>query len=287
MGPRHFVLAIVVSLLSLSAALHATTASCTFETFTVPSKYTLNSVGGIGDDGTVVGQLVVNDTQQLVAFMRSPGGVITVYAAPNSMMTGLYANNATGASAGSYQDKGSKMHGFTLTNGTFAAVNYPSAANTWLFGDNHVGALVGSYGGGASVKGFLLANGKYTNIAYPSGQVTYPMAVNDSNAVVGSSTSGWVNNGFLWQSGKFTTINFPKSRFGTILTGINNAGLIVGNHISADKSFGFIYESGAFKGIVYPGSYYTIAGGINNNELISGQIFLTATETIGFTAVCK
>ncbi len=287
MVPRHFVFAVFVSLLSFSAALSATQASCTFDTFTAPTKYTLNAVEGIGDDGTIVGQLQNNDSQQLMAFTRSPSGVITVYSAPNAMMTGLYGDNATGTSVGSYQDKASKVHGFTLTNGTFAAMNYPNAANTWLFGDNHVGAAVGSYGGGGSVKGFLLVNGKYTSLAYPSGQVTYPMAVNDSNAVVGSSASGFVNNGFLWQNGKFTTINFPKSRFGTILTGINNAGLIVGNHISADKSFGFIYENGVFKGIVYPGSSYTVAGGINNNGVISGQIFLTATETIGYTATCK
>ena len=262
--------------LSLSAALHAKQASCTFDTFTVPSQYTLNAVQGIGDDGTVVGQLVDNKTQHPVGFMRSPSGTITVYSAPNSTTTWLYGENATGTSVGSYLDKASKVHGFTLANGNFSAINYPNASNTWVFGVNHVGALVGSYGGGGSVKGFLLVNGKYTNIVDPGEQVTYPMAVNDNNAVVGSSASGWVNNGFLWQNGKFTAINFPKSRYGTILSGINNSGLIVGNHISADKSLGFIYENSVFKGIVYPGSINTVAGGINNNGVISGQIFLTA-----------
>jgi hypothetical protein len=287
MVPRHFVVAVIASLLSFSAALHATKASCAFDTFTVPSKYTLNAVEGIGDDGTIVGQVIDNSTQLLMAFMRSPSGVITVYSVPKSINTGLYGQNALGTSAGNYLDSTSKVHGFTLTNGKFTAMNHPNAANTWLFGVNHVGAMAGSYGGGGAVKGYLLVNGKYTTIAYPGGQVTYPMAVNDSNAVVGSSASGWVNNGFLWQNGKFTTINFPNSRFGTILTGINNTGMIVGNHISADKSFGFMYANGVFKGIVYPGSYYTIAGGINNNGVISGQIFLTPTATIGFTATCK
>jgi len=285
MGPRHF-LAIIL-LVSVSSALHAEQASCTFDTFTAPSKYTINAVQGIGDDGTVVGQLQDIATQALVGFVRSPSGVITVYSAPKATMTGLYGDNSTGTNAGSYQDSSTKMHGFTLTNGTFAPVNYPRAANTWLFGVNHVGALAGSYGGGGSVKGFLYSNGQYTSIAYPDGQVTYPMAVNDKNAVVGSSASGWVNNGFLWENGKFTTINFPKSRFGTILTGINNSGLIVGNRISADKSWGFIYENEAFKSIVYPGSFYTVAGGINNNDVISGQIFLNSSESIGYTATCK
>jgi len=66
---------------------------------------------------------------------------------------------------------------------------------------------------------------------------------------------------------------------------VNNSGVIVGNHLS-DKSFGFIYENGVFKNIVYSGANYTTAGGINNNRLISGEIFLTG-KTLGYTVVCK
>lgn len=287
MGFPRSVFAILISLLSLSAALHATKASCTFDTFTVPSKYTLIAVQGIADDGTVVGQLLDNQTLALVGFLRSPAGDITVYSAPKSTTTWLYGENATGTSVGSDLDSGQKVHGFTLVNGKFTAINYPKAANTWLFGVNHVGALAGSYGGGGSVKGFLLVNGQYTTITDPGQQVTYPMAVNDNNAVVGSAANGWVNYGFLWQNGKFTSINYPKSKYGTILLGINNSGVIVGNRISADKAFGFIYENGAFKSIAYTGADYTVTGGINNNGLISGQVYLTGTSSLGFTAVCK
>jgi hypothetical protein len=287
MGPRHSVFGIVLSLLALSTALHAKKASCTFDTFSVPSQYSLSTVQGIGDDGTVVGQLIDNKTQLLVGFLRAPNGTVTVYSAPKSSTTWLYGNNATDTSAGSYLDSGSKVHGFTLVNNNFIEFDYPKAANTWLFGVNHVGSLVGSYGGGASVKGFLLANGQYTNIVNSGDQVTYPMAVNDSNAVVGSSASGWVNNGFLWQNGKFTAINYPKSKYGTILVGINNSGVIVGNRISADKSLGFVYENGVFKSIIYAGAKFTMTGGINNNGVISGQIYLTGTDTLGYTATCK
>jgi hypothetical protein len=68
---------------------------------------------------------------------------------------------------------------------------------------------------------------------------------------------------------------------------VNNSGVIVGNHLSAHRDFGFIYESGVFKNIVYSGANYTMAGGINNNGLISGQIYLTGTSSLGYTAVCK
>ena len=287
MGFPRSVFAALISLLSFSAALHAAKASCTFDTFTVPSKYTLIAVQGIADDGTVVGQVQDNQSLALLGFMRSPTGDITVYAAPQSTTTWLYGDNATGTSVGSDLDSGSKVHGFTLVNGNFTAIDYPKAANTWLFGVNHVGALVGSYGGAGVVKGFLLVNGQYTSINDPGQQVTYPMAVNDNNAVVGSALSGWMNYGFLWQNGKFTAINYPKSKYGTILLGINNSGVIVGNRISADKAFGFIYENSVFKSITYTGASYTVVGGINNNGLISGQVYLTGASSLGYTALCK
>ena len=62
--------------------------------------------------------------------------------------------------------------------------------------------------------------------------------------------------------------------------------VIVGNHLSGDKGFGFFYANGVFKNIVDSGANYTMAGGINNNGLISGEIFLTG-KTLGYTAVCK
>jgi hypothetical protein len=287
MGLRQSIYAIGVLLVLLSASLYATQASCTFQTFSVPSQYTLAAVQGIADDGTVVGQVTDNKTLVPMGFMLSSNGQFTAYTAPKSSTTWVYGQNATGTSAGSYLDNALKVHGFTLLNNNFTAVNYPKASNTWLFDVNHVGAMVGSYGGSGNVKGFLYFNGQYTSIVDKGQQVTYPMAVNDNNAVVGYSASGWVDNGFLWQNGKFTSINFPKSRFGTMLTGINNSNVIVGDRVSADKAFGFLYVNGVFKSINYPGADYTLAGGINNNGLISGQVYLTGTNTLGYTATCK
>ncbi len=174
-----------------------------------------------------------------------------------------------------------------LQDGRFTAVHYPGAANTWLFDIDQLGAVVGSFSSSASlVRGFLLANGAYTTIAFPNAQVTYALAINDNGDVVGSYGSGRVSNGFLWQNGTLTTINYANSRFGTVLTGVNNAGVIVGNHRALHRDFGFIYEGGVFKDIVDPGAKFTLAGGIDNRGLISGEIFLTSTDTLGYTAFC-
>jgi len=63
--------------------------------------------------------------------------------------------------------------------------------------------------------------------------------------------------------------------------------VVAGNHFSGDFGYGFIYENGAFKNVVYSGAKYTTAGGINNNGLVSGQIFFTQTDSLGYTAICK
>jgi hypothetical protein len=291
MGLPRFVSAVIVTLLLPTVAMHAAdNASCIFTTFSAPTGYSLNQVDGVSDAGIVVGQLLDNKTQESVAFTRSAAGVISEYTAPNSSTTWMYGRNGSGDDAGFYQDntKYEHVHGFLLQGTTFTAVNYPKAVNTWLFDVNQLGASVGSFSASASViKGFMLVNGKYTVIAYPNAQVTYAMAINDNGDVVGNYASGPVSYGYLWQNGKFTAINYAHSKYGTDVLGVNNSGVIVGNHLSADKAFGFIYENGVFSNIAYSGASYTVAGGINNNGLISGQIYFTGNSTLGYTAVCK
>jgi uncharacterized membrane protein len=283
--------AIIVTLLMHSGVMHAAEqASCTFDTFSAPSGYSFSQVQGVSDDGTVVGQLLDINAQQLVAFTRSADGVFAEYAAPQSSATWLYGRSGINVAAGFYQDKVNPqhVHGFLLQADRFIAINHPRAINTWLFDVNQLGAAVGSFSASASlVRGFLLVNGAYTTIAYPDAPTTYALAINDNGDVVGTYASSPVSNGFFWQNGTFTTINYPHSWSGTVLTGVNNSGVIVGNHLSAHRDFGFIYENGVFKNIVYSGANYTMAGGINNNGLVSGQIYLTGGGSLGYTAVCK
>src|SRR5258708_3100766 len=190
MGLPRSVSAIVVTLLFHPAIIRpADRPLCTFDTFSAPSGYSLSQVNGVSDDGTVVGQLIDNKTQQFVAFQRSASGVIIKYPAPQSSATWLYGRNGTGANAGFYQDNvhPENVHGFLLQGANFAAVNRPNTANTWLFNVNLLGASVGSFTAGPpQVKEFILVNGNYTTIAYPNAQVTYALAINDNGDVVGT-----------------------------------------------------------------------------------------------------
>lgn len=281
-------LAVAVLLVGLPLSASAAQASCAFTTFHPPAGYTFSEVDGIGDDGTVVGQLENTTTLALVGFLHAPDGSTKIFAAPNSRMTFIEGRNGLGVNAGFYLDNAGipHLHGFVLQGTQFTTVNHPTAVNTWLFGINQLGTLAGAFSTSSAMKGFLDTNGAYKTIAYSGALNTTARAVNDNGVVVGSYSSSLVNHGFIWQSGHFITVDYPLSKYGTVLTGINNSGLIVGNHISAEKSFGFLYVNSTFKNIVYSGANFTMAGGINNNGIISGQIYLTNGTSLGYTAVC-
>src|SRR5208282_1930931 len=84
--PRLAAIIVIVGLLQAAVAQATETATCTFDTFTAPTGYSLTVVNGITDDGTVVGQLLDTSTGQYLAFTYSASGVFTKYTAPASLM---------------------------------------------------------------------------------------------------------------------------------------------------------------------------------------------------------
>jgi hypothetical protein len=276
-------------LLLCAVSYAANQAVCTFHTFSAPSGYSLAQVNGVSDDGTVVGQLENDKSGSFVAFARSASGKFTLYSAPNSTFTWFSRRNRVGVNVGSFLDTARipHVHGLSQSGANHVVVNYPNATNTWVYGINSGGAVVGNFSKGTVTKGFQLNSGTYTVIGYPNALATTPQAINDTGVVVGSYSDGTLYHGFSWKSGSFKTIDYPNARFGTVLTDVNSVGVIVGNHLSADHAFGFIYRNNTMANIVYAGAKNATAGGINKNGLISGQIYFSATNTLGYTAVCK
>jgi uncharacterized membrane protein len=285
-SPTAFVIAIFVAAIPL---VHAgiSTASCTFTTFTAPNGYTIANVAGIDDHGNVVGQLQ-NKNGDVVAFTRAPNGTFTTYSVPNSYTTGFSHRINSGVTVGTYQDNQNyRMHGFALSGGNLVAVNYPKAVHTQLYGINSSGTVVGGFTTGVYWKGFRLANGAYKSIAYPGAVNTILNSINDGGLIVGYYMDATMFHGLTWQSGTFRRVDFPNAKYGTVLNDVNKSGVIVGNRYNSDFAFGFIYQNGSFAKIVYSGAKAAAVGGININGVISGQLFFTASNQPGYTAVCK
>jgi uncharacterized membrane protein len=122
------------------------------------------------------------------------------------------------------------------TAGTYSSFDYPGAADTWAWGLNNEGAIVGYYddSGSNATHGFLLSGGTYTSIDVPGAVETIAIGINDLGDIVGvyCTTDPCIDDfdgaqGFLLSKGVFTTISVPGSTY-TESDGINNQGMIVG-----------------------------------------------------------
>jgi uncharacterized membrane protein len=112
---------------------------------------------------------------------------------------------------------------------SITTIDYPSSADTFSFGINDAGEIVGTYGFGILDHGFLYAGGTFLGIDVPGAVETWAHDINSKGQIVGwyLDTSG--SHGFLEKNGAFSTIDYPGS-LKTLAYGINDNGAIVGEY---------------------------------------------------------
>ena len=182
-----------------------------------------------------------------------------------------------------YSLGGEQTRGFIYANGVLTNITAPGSRNTFAYGINSNGQIVGAANGSAGgTYGFLYANGTFTTISVPGSSSTVVRGVNDNGQIVGSaSNSTGGQQGFVYNAGVFTTVTMAGS-FSTNPYGINNSGQIVGTFSdSTGYQSGFLYDKGVFTTISVPNSTDTFAYGINNIGQIVGS-FLDNSGTHGF-----
>ena len=116
-----------------------------------------------------------------------------------------------------------------LAQGTYTQIDVPGAIDTFAYGIDSAGDLVGYYIDAAQAEhGFLLSGGTYTTIDYPNGQFTAVFGMNDVGELTGFAYTG-VYVGFVdnTQTDAFTAIEYPGA-YSTIAYRINNSGTIAG-----------------------------------------------------------
>ena len=172
--------------------------------------------------------------------------------------TRAFAINNSGQVVGVYIDANETPHGFLYNNGTYTALDDPSAGTgagqgTQATGINNGGQIIGGYvDANGNDHGFIYSNGAYTTLDDPlagSGpnQGTFVSAINNAGQVVGNYIDANGNDqGFLYSNGTYTTLDDP---FGvtTYAFGLNDVGQVVGNYLDAN-GFGhaFIYSDGKY-----------------------------------------
>ena len=152
---------------------------------------------------------------------------------------------------------------------TTVDVNLPLGIETWAYGINNSGDIVGSYSDGvATYWGFLDVGGTFTTIN-PGAVETWAYGINDSGNIVGPFWDGSTYWGFLDVGGTFTTVD--SGFYVTVgAYGINNSGQIVGYDFDGSTYRGYLDVGGNVTTIGFPGAVYTQAYGINDSGNIVG-----------------
>jgi hypothetical protein len=173
----------------------------------------------------------------------------------------------------------------------FTTLDVPGATNTWIFGNNNVGQIVGAYSDSSGAHGFVYKDGVFTGIDDPNAaNGTWVTAIDDAGEIVGYfNDSLGQGHGFLLSGGSFTTIDRPGHQ-STYLYGVTQNSvygqLIVGNDGFATGSF---WDNlGSFTSVNVPNSppfnsTYTSAIGINAGGTIVGWFNDSSGMTHGFT----
>ena len=206
---------------------------------------------------------------------------------------------------GIYDDATRAVHGFLGYKGSthYTPIDYPGAAQTYLFRINNWGEIVGTYFDQAGLQhGFVRYPGLgrywpaiYLPVDYPgaaptagvdwelgTGLGTSAFGLNDWGEVVGQyADKNSVGQGYQLSYNGFTSYTEPDASVvpgffgGTALADINDYGDTAGEYGNADPAdpiyiHGFFVHRGKATKFDPPGSVLTQVFGINNRREVSG-----------------
>ncbi len=158
------------------------------------------------------------------------------------------------------------------TTYTYTSFAYPGATETYAYGINDSGQIVGYYHDGSTYHGFLKDGATYTSLDYPGATFTEAYGINDSGKIVGfyCDDSGYYH-GFLKDGATYTSLDYPGATY-TYAFGINDSGEIVGSYYDASYGYhhGFLKDGATYTSLDYPGATQNYAFGINDSGQIVG-----------------
>ena len=182
---------------------------------------------------------------------------------------GLGINNF-GQIAGSYTDSSGNSDGFLYTGGKYVTVDAPGATDTYVFGINDFGQLLGvsdNLNTGKIVV-FLDTHGTFTNIADANTFFPLYSSLNDRDQVFGEGGFGY---GILNVHGVITPTSLSGAYSSAFVNGFNNLDQFAGTVSAGTGLDAFIDTKGVFKLFEYPNAPYTVGNAINDWGQVVGQ----------------
>ena len=196
-------------------------------------------------------------------------------------------NNDHGDVAGFMGGDDGFNHGFLYSAGAVTQLDYPGAGDTYAYGINNKGTVVGFYDSdpnSADTHGFIWSNGVFTPFDVPGAIVTVILAVNDRGDMGGAWWNDTEFHMFLVSNGKLSSFDVPVAGV-TVdeIRGINDLGQLVGFYQDSNGTdHGYVWTGKAFTTIDYPGAALTFVEGINSAGQIVGRWFDNDFNVHGF-----
>jgi probable HAF family extracellular repeat protein len=251
---------LVVLAAALSACASAAYAQFNYCTIDYPAGFGTYA-RGINSSGEIIGSY--NDENgNLHALLIQNDTFIPL--APSSVLGTEYSDaykiNDQGQVVGEECDSAG-CHGFLYSNGVVTLLNFPGADDTFAWGINNSGEVVGWWQTAPDVNndvfyhGFKWSNGKFKELTYPRSGDTYATGNNDFSAIVGGWDSGVTatsEQGFVnWFGQNYNLVApFPGVAY-TQPNGINDFGLMVGEEYTPAE-----WQSGDGHGFLSIDGYY-------------------------------
>ena len=193
---------------------------------------------------------------------------------------GLALNNL-GQVAGSYFDSMGNSNGFLYTDGKYATIDAPGATDTYVYGLNDLGQILGvsQYVSTGKSYVFLDTHGTLTDIADANTFFPLYSSLNDRDQVLGEGAFGY---GVLNVHGVVTPINLSVGYSSASVNGFNNLDQFVGSASGRTGLDAFIDTKGVFTQFDYPNAPYTLGNGINDWGQVVGPYYDSAGNGYGF-----
>ena len=200
----------------------------------------------VNDAGDIVGGYIGDDGNEHGFILRH--GALSTLDVPftGSIGTQLNGINNSGIMTGVWVDEAFTAHGFVFEKGNFAHLDFPGALDTFPYGINSRGDIVGNWDTDQSTvgHGFVFSRGRIFSFdvpgAVPDG--TAATGINEKGEIVGSYIGEDGNShGFLAEGSSFAALDCAEAA-NTSVWGINSAGQIAGTCDAAGQRLGFIAD---------------------------------------------
>jgi probable HAF family extracellular repeat protein len=266
---------------------------------------TLTTARGINNRGEIVGSYAIVPPRH--ALLIRAGHFIPL--APTTVLgtntSEAFKSNDRGDVVGQYIGDDGFFHGFllrkskrvltTLDPGVLTTLDFPGASDTYAFGINDSGTVVGYWdlldaGGNVLANhGFTWKDGSFSEVNFPGSGDTSILGISARGDLVGAWDSGITSpiaHGFVCSKKQCSSFDVPVP--GATLTqadDINANGQIVGAYIDANGVLhAFLLAGANFTSIDFPGAASTLAWGINSAGQVVGDYLNADGTTHGFLA---